>query len=1346
MKALNDDNIFLYNLTLQKQSNYVHSCIGNFIDINSDIDSSKELKLMQDVKKKKVKELQLCIATETHIELYDVSEGTLNLCITIPIFATITAMDSFVIPKAPYSFLAITSDSGVLTIARFIRESGIIKLKTDLNEPLSRTGLRRLSPISYLNIEPYGRCLMVSAMERSKLCFLLDYEDNKIKISSPLEINRSGMIMMGGTSCDVRYDNPCFATIEIDTSRNNDFHLVFYVLDLGLNHIIKKSDYKIRKGANYIMSLPELSKYNIRTKINDQHSGIGDLDDDINPFVLLGYEGFILIKDLRGNYSLKVQIPKSGGQFSTKIIAHSIQTLKKEFFILLQSNYGDLFKLTIIPDENDRNRPVASISYFDTIYQAEKMHILKNGYLFSNSEFGDNYLFQFESLGEGETLSTSKSSEVSKQFERSETLENLRIESTQKNANPIISSCITNDCPLTIMVRSENNLKLYKSGVNFNTMISTNLPSSPGKLWSIRLNCNVYHKLLFLGFQKSLTILEVDDDSIEELRIDKNPFNLNKDLTIFVGAIGERSIIQVCENEVRQIVYDKDQQTYVSKLDWYPPAGIRIVCASSTKSQLVLALSNCEIVYFEIEVDSQNDSLNELQSRADMGDLITSISLSNTNRSEYLAVGLKNSLVKILSLSLNDTETFFEVVSIQAVMSSVSDIRIIQGLDMELHVGLKDGVYLRSKLSVTDGQIYDIRTKYMGPEPVLFYIISNTDLTMKSTEADNDDGEEESDEEENVGAVIRENKRTPLVLIKSTRTWVSYEYKSLFYIKPLLLENSLSLSLVTEFRTENMKFNGCCAINSKGSLIIGKVLDFCNEEKWFNLDEQVLTSASNISNDPQRNIEASDLSQKNEGLNDRVDKHNDDHNGGKLEDREEDGEEEGEEEEEEEEEEIRKLGERSLINRKILKLAMNNETIVTISNLTALNGCSISLVKNDKVLQNDTTKQNIEVLNEICCLSAVCYEDSRHDPKLIISAKNGTIYTFSLLFSDSRKSSTASYSLDLLHKTLVDDQVCAMLILKDLILVPIFGNLILYSIGKKRLLRSGKCMTPPSLTKVTALSSWNDERIAVGDIHESVMIFDYNSDSKTLKPIADDITKRDVISIEFLDSRTVIGSDKYSNIWTLRIDLEDDQKVLDNVENPMLIASENSSMISKLPNVMECPFKLKLTNHFYLNDIVTDIHIVESAHISDRPVIFYTCLQGTIGCLVPLLTKAQVTTLNAIKNEMSNIDYTFYSIQEDIGNDKKNYIEDKGKAREENETIINTNNTTTPEGAYSIVNRNHSKYRSYYAPVKNIIDGDLCERFLYLNSNERLEICKNLKDTKPEDIIRQINEMRTSYM
>ena len=59
--------------------------------------------------------------------------------------------------------------------------------------------------------------------------------------------------------------------------------------------------------------------------------------------------------------------------------------------------------------------------------------------------------------------------------------------------------------------------------------------------------------------------------------------------------------------------------------------------------------------------------------------------------------------------------------------------------------------------------------------------------------------------------------------------------------------------------------------------------------------------------------------------------------------------------------------------------------------------------------------------------------------------------------------------------------------------------------------------------------------------------------------------------------------------------------------------------------------------------------------------------------------------------------------------------------------------------------REHLAYRSYYAPCKAIVDGDLCEVYNKLSYDEQLEIGKTL-DRTPQEIQKKLEEMRNKLI
>jgi len=61
----------------------------------------------------------------------------------------------------------------------------------------------------------------------------------------------------------------------------------------------------------------------------------------------------------------------------------------------------------------------------------------------------------------------------------------------------------------------------------------------------------------------------------------------------------------------------------------------------------------------------------------------------------------------------------------------------------------------------------------------------------------------------------------------------------------------------------------------------------------------------------------------------------------------------------------------------------------------------------------------------------------------------------------------------------------------------------------------------------------------------------------------------------------------------------------------------------------------------------------------------------------------------------------------------------------------------------SICGRDHLSFRSYYAPCKGVIDGDLCEQFPLATSEIQKKISDALERT-PAEILKKLEIMRNS--
>ncbi len=286
------------------------------------------------------------------------------------------------------------------------------------------------------------------------------------------------------------------------------------------------------------------------------------------------------------------------------------------------------------------------------------------------------------------------------------------------------------------------------------------------------------------------------------------------------------------------------------------------------------------------------------------------------------------------------------------------------------------------------------------------------------------------------------------------------------------------------------------------------------------------------------------------------------------------------------------------------------------------------------------------------------------------------------------KVSSDGKSLTLLHKTEVEDMPAVLKPFHGRLLAGIGKTLRIYDIGKKKLLR--KCENKSFPAGIVSLQT-QGLRIIVGDLRESIIYATYKPAENRLLLFADDITPRWTTAVEMVDYDTVAGGDKFGNVWLSRMDPAVSKNV-DEDPTGLTIMHEKSYL-------QGAPHRTELVAHYHLGDIVTSMHktsLVPGA----KDVLVYTCLGGTIGVLVPFISKEDVDTISTLEMHL----------------------------RQEN---------------LSLVGRDHLSYRSYYAPVKGIVDGDLCETFGLLPPNRQAAIAEEL-DRTPAEINKKLDQLRTT--
>lgn len=173
--------------------------------------------------------------------------------------------------------------------------------------------------------------------------------------------------------------------------------MTYYELDLGLNHVVRKWSEPTDARANLLVQVPGGQLATTEGNRFDGPSG-----------VLVCCEDHIIYRH-PDKPQHRVPIPRRDHPLSDQdrglIVVSAVMHKMKvrvihnelsscdsdraqgQFFFLLQSEEGDLYKVTIEHIDEDVER--VKIKYFDTVPVATSLCILKSGFLFVASEFGN---------------------------------------------------------------------------------------------------------------------------------------------------------------------------------------------------------------------------------------------------------------------------------------------------------------------------------------------------------------------------------------------------------------------------------------------------------------------------------------------------------------------------------------------------------------------------------------------------------------------------------------------------------------------------------------------------------------------------------------------------------------------------------------------------------------------------------------------------------------------------------------------------------------------------------------------------------------------------------------------
>ncbi|KAF1952130.1 pre-mRNA-splicing factor rse1 [Byssothecium circinans] len=1175
------------------------------------------------------------------------------------VFGIIRRIAKFRLAGATKDHIVITTDSGRLVTYEYLPDEQ--QFKTVHFETFGKSGIRRVVPGEYLAVDPKGRAIMIASTEKNKLVYILTRSgQTDIAISSPLEAHKPQTLMYSLVGLDVGYDNPMFAALELDFSNAETDptgeavgelkkELVFYELDLGLNHIVRKYSEEVDRTANILFRAP-----------GGPSAPSG---------VLVCGEDSITYHRIYNKKSEVHRLPIPRREGATEdpnrkrtIVTGTLYMLKGgDFFYLLQTDDGDVFKLKILPIGSAAVEQI-TIKYFDTIPIATSICILRAGFVYAACESGDRVLYELESLGDETDDPLYESGQFPKDpnepfdipFFKPRALTNLTPVEHLSSLNPIMDMEVANlaleDAPQVYTINGaggRGSFRTTRNALEVLDLIESPLPQEASSVWTTKLTSeDETDTLIILCLHSRTLVLKIGDD-VEEA---SNTGFLLETNTLGVQQFGEDCILQIHPKGIRhiqRIEFENEDATatHASLTDWQPPAHRTIVACASNNRQVAIALSSGQILYFECDSDG---SLAMAEEEIALDATINCLAIPDVPegsvRAFFMAVGCSDNTVRIYNLSPDMEGNILRSISVQGTSSTPTDLTINsmtdkspRGYSQFLHIGLLSGVYIRSVLDEMTGEIGNTRRRFLGPEPVTFTRV------MAAGE--------------------------PAVLAMTSRPWLAYTHPrtSVLQLTPL---NYIPFKSAWNF--EGSAFKGIICVSATELRIFTfndlhdnttfeqiplkytprKFIGYHDQGTFFVIESEANTMGAGVR---QKLIDQGDDAMD-------VEKTNGETSNGR---------------------------------------ADGNELPPTEFGYPKAQGRWASCIQIVDPVTEKAVVHTVELTDNKSAVSValVTFEGQSDKERCLAvgTAKNlqFTPYKFTSASIQLYKVSPDGRELEFMHETEVSEPPLGLTAFKGKLVVGTGRDLALYDCGMRSVLR--KAMTHNCVpTRIVGLKT-QGSRIIVSDQTESVTYVVHKDavHPNLLIPFADDTVARHTSSAEMLDYETTVGGDKFGNIWLVRCPPKVSEASDESPEGLNLI--QDKSYLAGAPN------RLDLIAHYFVNDIPTSIQRTVLLSGGEK-VIFWAGLQGTLGALIPFSSRRQHKMFQQLELLLRN--------------------EDK-----------------------PLSGRDHLAFRSYYTPVKSVIDGDLIERFLVLSRDKRESIVGQLTGAwSSEAVDESIWNMRGLYV
>lgn len=553
------------------------------------------------------------------LTLYELSprSGSLLSLFWSNLFTHVRQLQTIRPPGSRIDYILISSDSGALTI--LTADSSTRSFSVVHSEVYGKSGCRRAVPAQYLTCDPRGRAVVLAALEKAKIAYVLNRDAAALHptVSSPLDFQRPNVMTHDLTGLDVGFENPMFAALEQVFNTSSKL-LVWYELDLGLNQLVRRRQqvvdsnpyilipvpgFKDGPGGVLLVSENSLSYYDYSKAASQDLSP----NDDSN-----------LADSKRHSAAvISCQIPILEGRSKHEpalIVSHATFVRKKSntFLVLLCTEDGDLLKADLKWDHN--LDLIMTIGYFDHIpASAQSMLILKSGFLCAGIEGTGLSLFKIKDT-EIPLFNTAATPGLKSNGSANGNAKSPLDHFTRDGVARMVVTMIPNNRAVTTtgaVLRqfydgdgvlllgtgrgAEGRLRAVRRGMSVSiTSQGGNLPVAVGNMFSLsETEPGRLDQFVLITNRVSSKVLHVGSSAVQEAS--HFQFETEKQ-TLWAASVAPDTFVQVTSEVVKMTNLSMNEVR-----DWKPPQPGQVQAANSSGADLIVITSSGTLFYLRLD-------------------------------------------------------------------------------------------------------------------------------------------------------------------------------------------------------------------------------------------------------------------------------------------------------------------------------------------------------------------------------------------------------------------------------------------------------------------------------------------------------------------------------------------------------------------------------------------------------------------------------------------------------------------------------------------------------------------------------------------------------------------------